>query len=374
MEILQNLFDIENNMKILHIHTSMGSGGIESMITALANEMAKTEDVYVCSIFKASENDCQWNKLSTNVKKYHLGKVNKGTSLRAVCDVYKYIKANQFDVVYMHGFIQYYVLAVLLCRNIKFCYTVHTDANMENRNAWARRLFQFRKLCFKFGWIVPITISDVSKESFYELYHIEPALIYNGIERYKLQAQSVSIIEQYRYTPQTKIFIHAGRISVPKNQVVLCEVFKRLINDGEDVVLLIAGNVQREDIFDKIQTYFNDRIVYLGVRNDVCELMAHSDAMCLPSIWEGLPVTLLESLSVGCIPICAPVGGIVNVVEQGVNGFLSADSTEESYYQAVKAYLKLSEKEQKAMQQRCYNSFSKYDISETVVKYLQLAR
>ena len=361
-------------MKILHIHTSMGSGGIESMITALANEMAKTEDVYVCSIFKVSENDCQWSKLSTNIKKHHLGKVNKGASLRAVYDAYKYIKANKFDVVYMHGFIQYYVLAVLLCRKVKFCYTVHTDANMENRNTWARRLLWFRKFCFKHRLITPITVSGASRESFCELYKLEPALIYNGIERYKPQSKSNPLIEQYKYTSHTKIFIHAGRISVPKNQIVLCDVFQRLIDEREDVVLLIAGQVQREDIFDKIQTYFNDRIVYLGVRNDVCELMAHSDAFCLPSIWEGLPVTLLESLSVGCIPICAPVGGIVDVIESGVNGLLSADSTKESYYKAVKAYLAHSDEELQRMQERCYDSFSKYEISETVTRYLQLAR
>ena len=49
-----------------------------------------------------------------------------------------------------------------------------------------------------------------------------------------------------------------------------------------------------------------------------------------------MPVTLLEALSVGCIPICSPVGGIVNVVKHGVNGLLSKDSTEEEYYLTVK--------------------------------------
>ena len=51
-------------MKILHIHTSFTSGGIEAMICGLANEMVKTEDVSVCSIFKPKENDVFWNKLS----------------------------------------------------------------------------------------------------------------------------------------------------------------------------------------------------------------------------------------------------------------------------------------------------------------------
>ena len=353
----------------------MGSGGIESMITALANEMSKTEEVHVCSIFKMSEDDFQWRKLSDRVVKCHLGKTATGASLREIYSIYKYIKKNRFDAVYLHGFVQYYVLAILLLfRRVKFFYTVHTDANMENINVWAKRLFGFRKFCFKHGLIRPITISEASRKSFCELYGLRPALIYNGIERYEPQNEIMPIIERYRYTKRTRVFIHAGRIDEPKNQVVLCDVFDKLVKSGEDVVLLIAGQIQRKDIFSQIQTYFSDRIVYIGVRGDVCELMAHSDAFCLPSIWEGLPVTLLESLSVGCIPICAPVGGIVDVVDDGRNGFLSNDSTVASYYDAIKRYLSLSEEETNAMKQQCYDSFSNYDISKTASEYLNLVR
>ena len=101
MVIPQDLFVLENKMKVLHIHPSMGSGGIESMITALANEMSKTEEVHVCSIFKMSEDDFQWRKLSDRVVKCHLGKTATGASLREIYSIYKYIKKNRFDAVYL---------------------------------------------------------------------------------------------------------------------------------------------------------------------------------------------------------------------------------------------------------------------------------
>ena len=56
-------------MKILQIHHTLAGGGIESMICALANEMIKTEDVTVCSIFKPKPKDVFWNKLNPSIKK-----------------------------------------------------------------------------------------------------------------------------------------------------------------------------------------------------------------------------------------------------------------------------------------------------------------
>ena len=98
-------------------------------------------------------------------------------------------------------------------------------------------------------------------------------------------------------------------------------------------------------------------------------LFSYADAMCLPSIWEGLPVTLLESLSVGCIPICSPVGGIVDVVTHGYNGLLSKDSSEEQYYKVLKEYMDMSDERHKEIRNNCVESFVPYDIKQTVQQY-----
>lgn len=357
-------------MKVLHIHPEMGGGGIESMICGLANEMAKTQDVTVCSIFQPKETDIFWNKLTTSVTKVSLGKIEKGFSLKEIYKVYKFIKEQKFDIVYLHGFIQYYILAVmLLYKCVKFCYTLHTDAKMEN-TGWSGRLFKFKKFCFTHKWITPITISYASQKSFYDLYQCDSKLIFNGVPKPQISHNIPDVIQKYKQSHQTKVFLHPGRITKAKNQVVLCDVFRQLIEDDENVVLLIAGPNDDKSIFTKIEPFLCDRIIYLGQRSDIPQLLAYSDAMCLPSIWEGLPVTLLEALSVGCIPICSPVGGIVDVIKCGDNGLLSKSSSRDDYYAIMKRYLSMTEEGILQMKRKCSESFEKYDIVNTVNAYL----
>ena len=356
-------------MKILHIHPSMTSGGIEAMISALANEMAKKEDVTVCSIFKPTSNDIFWSRLTPCVKKITLGKMKSGFSISTIFKIFNTIRTGHFDVVNMHGMFYYYVLPVLLFhKKIKFFYTVHSDAKKEN-TSWDKKLFFVKKYCFVKGFIHPITISKTSQKSFSDLYQCSSKLIFNGV--IKPELTNDDLLQGYRLTEKTKIFIHVGRISTPKNQLVLCKVFKRLIDEGNDVVLLIVGAKQMENIFQNIKPYFCERIVYLGERNDILQLMAHCDAMCLPSIWEGLPITLIEALSVGCIPICSSVGGIPDVILDGENGLLSKSCSEEDFFFTVKRYLSLTDKQCKYIICNCLKSFSKYNIRNTAEEYLK---
>lgn len=355
-------------MRILHIHPSMKGGGIEAMICGLANEMAKAEEVTVCSIFEPNDDDVFWNRLSDGVNKISLGKSKAGFSLSEVFKIYRLIRKGDFDVVNLHGFFYYYVFSILLLHHkVRFFYTVHSDANMENWG-WEKRVFVLKKYFFRWGWLRPITISHASKDSFTKLYGVNSRLIYNGIPYPSSSAQD--LVKEYRITPNTKIFIHAGRISKEKNQVVLCRVFKSLIEQGEDVALLIAGSIQDRSIYESIEAYLGERIVYLGERSDIPQLMSQCNAMCLPSIWEGLPITLLEALSVGCVPICSSVGGIPNVITNKVNGYLSDTYGEEDFCGAVRQFLSLVPSEESEIKQNCKESFKKYNIESTSKNYL----
>ena len=356
-------------MRILHIHPTMRSGGIEAVICALVNEMSYTNDVTVCTIFTPESTDVFYNKLSNRVHKKTLGKNKFGFSLREVFRIYKLIKQGTYDVVHIHGCFYYYLLSVLLLHNkTKFFYTIHSNAYMENVS-WDKYLVRIKKLCFKKGWIKPVTISNASQESFQELYGCKSFMINNGIEPPTINKENQ--IEEFRITNQTKVFIHPGRISDAKNQLVLCKVFSRLIDQGHDVVLLIYGAIEDESIYNSMKKYLSDRIRYNGLSDDIPSLMAQSDAFVLPSIWEGLPVTLLEALSVGCIPICSPVGGIVNVIEDGINGVLSVSSNEEDYFKAIEKFLSMSDGDLQRIRNAALESFQKYTIQNTSKEYIK---
>ncbi|MCQ2190370.1 MAG: glycosyltransferase family 4 protein [Paludibacteraceae bacterium] len=357
-------------MKVLHIHPSMNGGGIEAMICALANEMAEQgHEVTVCSIFKPTEEFVFWDKLNPSVKKTHLGKTKKGFDLKNVFQIFKFISKGNYDVVHIHGFFYYYIMSVfLLNKKVQFFYTVHNDAQMEN-SLWDQRLFFLKKWAFKHRLVNIVTISQTSEDSFKKLYGMPGHIIYNGVPRPIILGHD-NPVDESRITPSTKVFINPGRISAQKNQEVLCEVFKRVIEEGNDVVLLIAGSNDDQEIYSRLTPYFSDRIKYLGLRSDIPELMAKADAFCLPSIFEGMPVTLLEAFSVGCVPICSPVGGIVNVVKDGENGILSDSYDVESYSKAIKRFLMMTNEEVSTLKSKCVDSFAPFDISNTAKSYV----
>lgn len=347
----------------------MRSGGIEAVICALVNEMSYTHNVTVCTIFTPESTDVFYNKISNRVHKITVGKNQFGFSLREVFRIYKLIKQGAYDVVHIHGCFYYYLLSVLLLHNkTKFFYTIHSNAYMENVS-WDKYLVRMKRMCFKKRWMTPITISNASQESFHELYGCKSFMINNGIEPPAINNENQ--IKEFKITNGTKVFIHPGRISDAKNQLVLCKVFANLIEQGYDVVLLIYGAIEDEGIYKDIKKYFSDRIRYNGLSNDIPSLMAQSDAFVLPSIWEGLPVTLLEALSVGCIPICSPVGGIVNVIEDGINGILSASSNEEDYHKAVEKFILMSDIDVQRIRKTAIESSQKYTIQNTSKEYIK---
>lgn len=357
-------------MKILQIHTGLSlMGGCESMIIGLSNEQIKEYDVTVCSVFKPVEGGVYYTRFSENVKREHLGIVKNGFSIKNCFKIFNYLRKSGADIVHIHGFFYYYALAIILLhRKIKFVYTIHSDAYMEN-SKWDRKILWLKKICFKHRWMNPVTISPESKLSFSTLYKIDSRLIQNGIPIPQVSLEP-NEIDFSKISPYTKVFLHPGRISKPKNQLVLCKVFQRLIEDGEDVILLIAGTKQSEEIFEQIEPYFCKRIKYLGERDDVPQLLSRADGFCLPSIWEGLPVTLLEALSVGCIPICSPVGGIVGVINTSVNGMLSKSSSEEDYYDCMKTFLLYNNDKIQSMKQEAIKTFIPYDIKNTSKSYI----
>ena len=357
-------------MRILHIHPSMLAGGVEAMICATATEMAhQGHDVTFCSIYQPKPNDIFWYRLPETVHKVTLGKQSTGFSLKEVFAVYRFIRKGHFDVVQLHGFLYYFIFAVLLLPRQKFFYTFHSDARKESFK-WDARFFWLKKLMFRLGRVRAITISPASQQSFTELYGCKSALCENGIPTPQVDDVQ-NPVDKARTTSKTKVFLHPGRITEAKNQLVLVKVFRRLIEEGWDVVLLIAGKEEDDAILQQIRPYFCERIQYLGLRTDVPSLMAKADGMCLPSVWEGLPITLLECLAVGCIPICSPVGGVADVITDEENGLLSKSSGEDDYYQTMLRFLKQSSEDTARMKQRCVTSFQPYHIRNSVKKYLQ---
>lgn len=347
----------------------MGAGGIEAIICGLSNELAKAHEVTVCTLRQPVEGEVFYERLAPAVRKETIGKTEATSPVKVVFQVYKYLKKSDFDVVHIHCFFYFYILAVLLLhRKKRFFYTVHNDAEKENM-PWDRRLLAIKRFCFRKGWIHPVTISPASQESFYRLYHCDSTLIQNGTPRPAVV--SAPVAAPYRLTPRTRVLVNPARIDPQKNQGMLCRVVDRLVREGHDICLVIAGPNHKEVSYREMEPFFSDRIRYIGECADIPSLLHDADGMVLSSVYEGMPVVIIEAFAVGCPCICTPVGGIVNMIEDGVNGFLSTEVSEEAYYAALHRFLSLTEEENAALRRRTQDSFEPYDIARMASDYQQ---
>ena len=112
------------------------------------------------------------------------------------------------------------------------------------------------------------------------------------------------IRSEYRkkYHLENKFVIgHVGRFEYPKNHEFLIDVFYEICKENENAVLVFIGKGTLESIIkEKIKNLGREeRVIFLGVRNDVNAWMQAMDLFCFPSLFEGLPLVLIEAQAAG---------------------------------------------------------------------------
>lgn len=97
------------------------------------------------------------------------------------------------------------------------------------------------------------------------------------------------------------VILHVGRFTEAKNDFQLIDIFKTLHHDHPHSVLLLAGAGKLEKAVRKKvkDENLNDCVRFLGLRQDVPQLMSAADAFLLPSLYEGLPVVGVEAQATG---------------------------------------------------------------------------
>ena len=94
---------------------------------------------------------------------------------------------------------------------------------------------------------------------------------------------------------------HVGRFSEVKNHDFLLDVFRCVHDKRPDSALLLVGEgeLQMQAARKAVELGVADDVIMTGNRNDVPELLGAMDRFCFPSLWEGLPVTLIEAQAAG---------------------------------------------------------------------------
>lgn len=323
-------------MKILELSYSLSSGGGERFVVDLSNRLAENPQNEV--ILLTTDDD-------RNPKNVHyLGDVSpkvrfinlhspSGFALKSFWGVYKTIRREKPDVVHAHCSLLLLVLPALLTHGIKYVHTLHNLAAVCLEHKWMKGLFQWTYL----HRVQPITISKTCQQSYVDLYgNHEAVCITNGREPLVASGNRPVDVD-FLKDDDCPVFIHVARCAPQKNQSRLFRAFDRLEAEGVKFHLLVVGQGYEEKWLPRYKN--NHSIHIIGERKNVADYMALADFFVLSSNFEGLPLSLLEAMSMGVVPVCTPAGGVVDVIENGKNGYCSPSFDDEDFYQTIRRAL-----------------------------------
>lgn len=353
-------------MKILQIVPALGSGGAEHFVFELSNELSRQgHQVEILTLYEVSSDNYLINNLDSKINVNSLFKKN-GFDPRLFYSVWRYICRGKFDVVHSHvGAIKYMTLASFLCKKVRFVATIHSEASREagkSIDKWTR------KLMFRLRTCIPVTISEESELSFEAFYGRRGNMIMNGVSNYS-KKEDINLHDNENQI----VFLHPASCQQVKNQILLFSAFNKLLDAGYDArIVWVGSNKKYRTLYESLRPLMKRNIDFLGVVDNVRDYMRASDAVCLSSRMEGMPMTIIEAFSVATPVLCTPVGGCINMVKQGENGLMSEDLTEESYFHMLESFVKLSSDDRKRMSEVALSSFADYNIANCVNQYIRV--
>jgi glycosyltransferase involved in cell wall biosynthesis len=152
------------------------------------------------------------------------------------------------------------------------------------------------------------------------------SLIRNGVDlqRYDDQEPCCTLHEEYGMEPGSKIVGVVARLEPEKGHPTLLEAWPAVLRGVPDAYLLVVGEGSRRDALEAQarELRIAHRIVFTGRRDDVPAVTAALDVAVLPSYREAQGLSILEALALSRPVVASNVGGIPEMIEDGVTGML----------------------------------------------------
>lgn len=264
--------------------------------------------------------------------------------LRALAALRATLKAADAEVVHAHGYKALVYAMLARPRSTRLAVTHHGETGHDSLarfyEALARVLYRRVDCVF--------TVSNATTD----------ALVGAGVPRAKLKTvpNPVSLpppSDRVTHDHPDGTLLFVGRLSEEKGLDILLRALASS-RAPEQLTLNVAGDGPCADRWKALGTKLglNGKVRWLGMRDDVADLLAGAQVLVLPSLREGLPLAVLEAASCGVPVLASRVGGVPEAVWEGETAVLLAPGDIEAWSKALEALPGQTDQLQKAARRR----------------------
>lgn len=309
----------QNNgaIDVMQVMPDFGLAGAERMAEALSIELTRRGKSVVCVSLFDKHTAITEELMDTGIKVEFLNK-KSGADLTMVPKLRRLICKFSPTVMHTHRYCMEYALPASVGLDVLRVHTVHNIADKEV----PKSLQRLQRRAFRNGKVIPVAINETVQSSICKLYGLsntQVPMVYNGISNSDIYPVDPLPGDSTAFT-----FLTIGRAEPQKNQLVLVKAFTRFHKKFSQTRLIIIGDGQlRQSIVDEIHEFdAAGYIFHLGGKPNASSYCYVADAFVLPSLYEGMPMTLIEAMQAGLPVLASRRGGSTDMVRDGEDGYL----------------------------------------------------
>lgn len=292
-------------IRVLHVLGGLERGGAETMVMNLYRNIDHNKIQFDFIIHTLEKQAYYQEIIDMGGRVYHFPAFN-GKNIFLLKKKWAQFFAEHMEYKILHSHVRSYAslyIPIAKKYGLKTIIHSHSTSNGKGVSSIIKRILQF-PLRYQADYLM--ACSNEAGQWLYgakgckkDNYLFIPNAIYT--EKYRF---SEKIATEYRkkLNLEDKLVIgHVGRFHEAKNHMFLLEVFAKICEKRSDAILLLVGDGDlRQDIQMKIHSLnLDNKVLLTGSRDDVPQLMQAMDLFVFPSLWEGLPVTVVEAQAAG---------------------------------------------------------------------------
>lgn len=295
-------------------------------------------------------------------------------------------KKNRYDIIHTHGSKAGIMgrLAAAFCRTPVILYTVH-GWGLKAGTIMTRALYRRAEMIAAIFTtrILFQTQSDMQEAQVHGIGNKgKHTLIGNGINLNPFLRYSESISKEIKKKLELtnqKVVGTVGRVSPQKNPKGFIDIARQILKRRGDIrFIFVGGGEMLTAMRELVQSLGLEKSIrFIGPRADVPEIVANFDIFILPSLWEGMPRSVIEAMALAKPVIVNSIGGIEEIVIDGENGYVVSLAQRGVFARKIELLLENPDLCKK-MGQAGRSMARKYDFAEVTAKtealYLDLAR